>query len=238
MCFMAIPAALASIGSTIASAATAAGTAISGAAATAGAAVSGMASAAGAATTAATGLTGMQALQLGMSAASGINSFLGSQAQASAAEQVARNNQIMAGYAAADAQRRGEEDAQAVQRRAAQLRGTQRSMMAARGLDLSVGTPAELIDQTDFFGEQDAATARMNARRESWAIRADAANQSAAASAEASRLRSSGFTSLLGSAMSVADKWTSFRKPPTGGFNTNASGMMFSPTGAAIRARR
>lgn len=213
MCFAAIGAALASIGSSI-----------SAGIASATAAVGGAAAAAGAATTAATGLTGMQALQLGMSAVSGLTQFIGAQNQASAMEQVARNNQIMADRAAADAQRRGEEDVQKVQRQAAQLKGTQRSMMAARGLDLSEGTPAELIDQTDFFAEQDAATARMNARRESWAIRADAANQSAAARAEASRIRSSGYGSLLGSAMSVADKWTTYRQPPVRGFYGSAAG--------------
>lgn len=206
MCFAAIGAALASVGSSI-----------SAGIASASAAASGAAAAAGAATTAATGLTGMQALQLGLSAASGITSFIGSQNQASAMEQVARNNQVMAERAAADAQRRGEEDVQAVQRRAAQLRGTQRSVMAARGLDLSEGTPAELIDQTDFFAEQDAATARMNARREGWAIRADAANQGYAAREEASRLRMSGAGSLLGSAASVADRWMTYRRPPARG---------------------
>lgn len=200
MCFAAIGAALSSVFSSIGGAISAAGTAASGAAA-----------AAGAATTAATGLSGMQALQLGMSAVSGITSFMGQRAQADAVEQVARNNQIMAERAAVDAQRRGEEEVQAVQRKAAQLRGTQRSMMAARGLDLSSGTPAELIDQTDFFSEQDSATARMNARRESWAIRADSANQSYAARAEASRLRSGAVSSLLGSAASVADKWMTYR---------------------------
>jgi len=213
MCFAAIGAALASIGSSI-----------SAGIASATAAAGGAAAAAGAATTAATGLTGMQALQLGMSAVSGLTQFIGAQNQAAAAEQVARNNQIMADRAAADAQRRGEEDVQKIQRQGAQLRGTQRSMMAARGLDLSEGTPAELIDQTDFFAEQDAATARMNARREGWAIRADAANQSYAAREEASRLRSSGYGSLLGTAASVADKWTTYRKPPVRGFYGSAAG--------------
>ena len=213
MCFAAIGAAVASAASSIGSAftaATAAGTAAAGTAA-AGTAAAGTTAAA--TTAAATGLTNMQMLQLGLSAGSGIMQFVGARNQASAMEQVARNNQTMAEYAAADAQRRGEEDAQAVQRRAAQLRGTQRSMMAARGLDLASGTPAELIDQTDFFAEQDTATARMNARREGWAIRADAANQSYAARQQASGMRLSGAGSLLGSAMSVADKWTTYRKP-------------------------
>lgn len=155
----------------------------------------------------------MQMLQLGMSAASGLTTFVSSQNQASAMEQVARNNRIMAERAATDAQRRGEEDVQTIQRRAAGLRGTQRSMMAARGLDLASGTPAEILDQTDFFAEQDAATARMNARREGWAIRADAANQGYAAREEASRMRAGGYGSLLGTAASVADKWTTYRRP-------------------------
>ena len=217
MCFAAIGAAVASAASSIGSAftaATAAGTAAAGTAA-AGTAAAGTAAAA--TTAAATGLTNMQMLQLGLSAGSGIMQFVGARNQASAMEQVARNNQTMAEYAAADAQRRGEEDAQAVQRRAAQLRGTQRSMMAARGLDLASGTPAELIDQTDFFAEQDTATARMNARREGWAIRADAANQSYAARQQASGMRLSGAGSLLGSAMSVADKWSTYRRPPAPG---------------------
>ena len=217
MCFAAIGAAVASAASSIGSAftaATAAGTAAAGTAA-AGTAAAGTTAAA--TTAAATGLTNMQMLQLGLSAGSGIMQFVGARNQASAMEQVARNNQTMAEYAAADAQRRGEEDAQAVQRRAAQLRGTQRSMMAARGLDLASGTPAELIDQTDFFAEQDTATARMNARREGWAIRADAANQSYAARQQASGMRLSGAGSLLGSAMSVADKWSTYRRPPAPG---------------------
>ena len=221
MCFAAIGAALASIGSSISAAftgAAAAGTtAAAGAAAAAGTTAAAAGTTAAATTAAATGLTNMQMLQLGLSAGSGIMQFVGAQNQASAMEQVARNNQTMAEYAAADAQRRGEEDAQAVQRRAAQLRGAQRSMMAARGLDLASGTPAELIDQTDFFAEQDTATARMNARREGWAIRADAANQSYAARQQASGMRLSGAGSLLGSAMSVADKWSTYRRPPAPG---------------------
>lgn len=154
---------------------------------------------------------------------SGIMQFMGAQAQASAAEQVARNNQQMAEYAAEDAQRRGEKEVQETQRRAAQLRGTQRSMMAARGLDLSVGTPADILDQTEFFASQDVATSRTNARREAWAVRADAANQSAAARAEASRLRMGSFGSLLGTATSVADKWDRYTRRPMaaqpGGFD-------------------
>lgn len=156
-------------------------------------------------------------------AAAGTMSAVGQYQQGQAAEQVARNNQQMAEYAAEDAQRRGEKEVQETQRRAAQLRGTQRSMMAARGLDLSVGTPADILDQTEFFAAQDVATSRTNARREAWAVRADAANQGAAARAEASRLRMGSYGSLLGTATSVADKWDRYTRRPMaaqpGGFD-------------------
>jgi hypothetical protein len=191
------------------------GTAISGAmagatAATAGAAAAGAGAAAGAAGAgaAAGGLSGLQTLSLIGQVGSGVMSFISSQNQASAMEQVARNNRQMADYQAQDAQRRGEEEAQAAQRRARGLLGTQRSMMAARGLDLTAGTPAELQMQTEMFGEQDVATSRLNAAREAWAVRADAANQSANARIQARAMRMSGAGSLLGAGAAVADKWT------------------------------
>ena len=191
MCLPAIAAAISSIG-----------TAISGAFAGATAAAG-----AGAGAAAAGGLTGMQTLSLIGQVGSGVMSFVSAQNQASAMEQVARNNQKMAEYQAQDAQRRGEEEAQAAQRRARGLLGTQRSMMAARGLDLTSGTPAELQMQTEMFGEQDVATSRLNAAREAWAVRADAANQSANARIQARAMRMGGVTSLIGAGGAVADKW-------------------------------
>lgn len=204
MCFEAILIGLKSIG-----------TAISGAmagatAATAGAAAAGAAGAGAAAG----GLTGMQTLSLLGQVGSGVMSFVSAQNQASAMEQVARNNQKMAEYQAQDAQRRGEEEAQAAQRRARGLLGTQRSMMAARGLDLTSGTPAELQMQTEMFGEQDVATSRLNAAREAWAVRADAANQSANARIQARAMRMSGAGSLLGAGAAVADKWMQWNPRP------------------------
>ena len=78
----------------------------------------------------------------------------------------------MAEYAARDAERRGEEDALAVRRKAASLKSSQRVDLASRGLDIGYGTAQDLQDQTDFFGEQDVATARYNARTQAWSARA------------------------------------------------------------------
>lgn len=135
--------------------------------------------------------------------------------QARYASQVAANNAQVAEWQAQDAIKRGEEDAQRVQREAAQLKGRQRVAMAVNGLDLTAGTAQELQDQTDFFGQQDAATARNNGRRGAWGARVQGANFQAESIAQANKARSisPGFaaaTSLLGSASSVSDKW----KPP------------------------
>jgi hypothetical protein len=93
-----------------------------------------------------------------MMAASTVLSAGAQYQQGQVAKQVGRNNQIMAEYAAQDALRRGEEDAQKVRQQADQLKGRQRALMAAKGLDLTEGTPADILDQTDFFGQTDIAT--------------------------------------------------------------------------------
>lgn len=156
-------------------------------------------------------LSAAQALALGATLGSGVMAAGSAYQQGQVQKQVAANNATMAEYAAADAQRRGEEDAQAIQRKAAGLKGTQRALMASRGIDLGVGTAAEIQDQTDFFGETDAATARGNAARDSWAYRAQAQDMRLQGKWAARNANMQAFSTLLGSAGSVADKWNVYR---------------------------
>lgn len=130
--------------------------------------------------------------------------------QGQVAKQVGRNNQIMAEYAAQDAVKRGEEDAIKVRQRADQIKGAQRASMAARGLDLGVGTAAELQDQTDFFGQQDVATTRSNAARDAWSLRTQGTNARAHGDAAAQQSNLSAFSTLLGGASQVASKWNTY----------------------------
>ena len=127
--------------------------------------------------------------------------------QGQAAKQVGRNNQIMAEYAAQDETRRGEEQAMTVRQQAAALKGTQRSTMAAKGLDLTVGTQAEILDQTDFFGQTDINTTRNNAARGAWSARAGGANAAAQGNASARQGTIGAFGSLLTAGGQVASKW-------------------------------
>lgn len=132
------------------------------------------------------------------------------------AKQVGRNNQIMAEYAAQDAQRRAGEDALKVQQKASQLKGSQRATMAAKGLDLGVGTQADLLDQTDFFGAIDAATTRSNGNRDAWSAREQGRNARAQGDASARQANLSAFSTLLGTAGSVAGKWYDYGRKPGG----------------------
>ena len=131
--------------------------------------------------------------------------------QGQVAEQVARNNAKMAEYAAQDAQKRGEEEAMQVQRKGAALKSAQRVSLAAKGLDLSYGTAADLQDQTDFFTQSDVATTRTNAGREAWNLRARGQAQLQQGRADALNSMYQAGGTLLGGAGQVADRWYSYR---------------------------
>ena len=149
-------------------------------------------------------------LALAATAIGGTMAAVGQHQQGQVAKQVGRNNQIMAEYAAQDAQRRAGEDAIRVQQKASQLKGSQRATMAAKGLDLGVGTQADILDQTDFFGATDAATTRDNGNRDAWSARASGDAARAQGNAAARQGTMSAFSTLLGTAGSVSSKWMDY----------------------------
>lgn len=155
-------------------------------------------------------LTAMQAISLGVSVGGAVMSAGAMYQQGQVAEATARNNAKVAEYAAQDAQRRGEEEAQAVQRKGAALKSSQRVALAAKGLDLTYGTAADVQDQTDFFTQADVATTRTNAAREAWNYRAKGQQALAEGKAESLSSMYKATGTLLGSAGQVADKWYSY----------------------------
>lgn len=144
-------------------------------------------------------------IPLGVMAFSAITQAGAAKQQASYNQAIARNNQQIGEVQAADAVYRGEEEAQRYTRDARRTVGAQRAAFSARGIDTDVGTAADLIDQTDFFGQTDAATARQNAAKDAWALRARGAGYGAEAAANSPGR--AGALSLLGSAGSVASSW-------------------------------
>lgn len=178
------------------------------AAATGATAAAATTAAAGTAATAA-GLTTAQMVSLGLSAAGTGLSAVGAYNQARTGKAVAEANAQNAELQAQDALRRGEKDAQEIQRRAASFKSSQRVSLAAKGLDLGYGTAADLQDQTDFFSQQDVATARTNARKEAWNLRAQRNNYQMEAAASRPWMSSGG--TLLAGAGQVASRWYGYR---------------------------
>lgn len=145
-----------------------------------------------------------------LSGATALSAY-GTYTQGQTAAAVARNNQVMAGYAAQDAERRGEEDAMKVRRQTSQVVGAQRSRLGANGVDLGVGTAAELQDQANFFGQMDSDTTRFNAKRSAWQARASGDQAAALGRAEAQQASIGAFSTLLSGAGQVAGKWQTYK---------------------------
>jgi GH25 family lysozyme M1 (1,4-beta-N-acetylmuramidase) len=90
--------------------------------------------------------------------------------------QVAGANVATSQALAVDAVARGDNAAAGTVRRGNQLQGRQRAVMAARGVDLTQGSPLEILRDTQYFTDIDAATVRSNAAREAWGYKAQATN--------------------------------------------------------------
>lgn len=133
--------------------------------------------------------------------------------QGKTSAKIANNNAIVADYQAQDAQRRGEDAAIAAQRAARQLGSSQRAGMSARGIDISDGTAADLIDQTDFFGQQDANISRANAAKEAWGLRARKSGFEGEAMAARANGQNAATGSLLGGAAGVSSQWNRYNNP-------------------------
>lgn len=146
-------------------------------------------------------------------AASTVVGAYGQYQQGQAANDAAKYNAKMSEYAAQDAQRRGEEEAAAIQRKAASLKSSQRAAQAARGLDVSYGTAGDLQDETDFFGQMDSATARANAAQQAWSYRAQGTLARAEGRAAAYQGTLGAAGTLLSGAGQVASKWPTKTKP-------------------------
>ena len=122
----------------------------------------------------------------------------------------------------------GEREVQRSQIATTNLKSKQRVSMAANGIDLGEGSATQVLTSTDVMGEIDANTLQANAVRSAWGYRTQgeaefnrsrvqASNQTSQgamsrASAEAISPLGAGFTSLLGSAGTVASNWYQYNK--------------------------
>lgn len=154
------------------------------------------------------------AVNAGMQAGTAYNNSRSTRDAYNAQGQIAANNAQVAEWRAQDAESRGEQAVYATRLKTAQFKGTQRARMAANGVDLTTGSPLEILTDTDYFGEIDRARITDNAAREAWGYRTEGQNFQGDASLLRSRAAAesplmAGATSLLSSASRVDKSWLS-----------------------------
>jgi len=131
---------------------------------------------------------GMANLMLALQGLQGTSELASSYGQASAQRAQGRYEagRLRAGaefaeMEAEDVTRRGDEAAQERLRQARALISRQRVAAAGQGLDVSAGTPLDIQADTAAAGAVDAETIRLNAFREAWGLRMEAADRRGAA---------------------------------------------------------
>ena len=104
--------------------------------------------------------------------------YQGRAAQAAATynARVAEMNAKIAEKAAQDELERGAREEQRKRQEVAAISAQQRANMAAAGLDITYGTPLEMLVDTAYAGEMDALTIRTNANRAAYNREVEAAN--------------------------------------------------------------
>ncbi len=165
--------------------------------------------------------TASQVAGIGMQAFSAMQQSAAAADAANYQAAVQANNQRLAEIQAQDAIDRGEKAAQDHSRKVAALKGSQTASMAARGLDLTEGSPLSILTDTDLFGAIDNNTIKSNAAREAWGYRAQAAN--AGDNSRVLRMQAenqspllTGAGTLLAGAGQVADKWYRYKTGNSG----------------------
>jgi hypothetical protein len=108
---------------------------------------------------------------------------------------------------AEDAVKRGVAEEQAQRRKSSALQSRQAAVLAASNLDLSSGSPLDILTDTAELGELDALTIRGNAGREAASYRAQADLYEMEGDAAAAALPLQLGATALGGATSLAERW-------------------------------
>jgi hypothetical protein len=89
---------------------------------------------------------------------------------------VARMNQRLSEFNAQDAINRGAEAEGAQKRKTELLKGRQKTLLAAQGIDINSGSAAAILNETETMGQMDQLTIRNNAWREAFGFKIQGQN--------------------------------------------------------------
>lgn len=172
------------------------------------------------ASVAATGVSVMGAVQSGKQAS----------AQMEYQSKINNNNAILADRQAEDALARGQEEERKHRIKLGLYQGQQINAFASNGVTVDSGTPLDVLGDSAETGELEALTIRNNAARESWGYRVQAGNYRSSAGLNSSAAQNaitsgytSGFSSALAGAGSVADRWYTYNRYGSGGTSSGGT---------------
>lgn len=148
-------------------------------------------------------------LGLGLQAAGAFTGAFGAYTQSKDNQQALNEQARIVDFQAKDAERRGALTLNKHRLNVAQIKGTQRAALAARGLALDEGSALNILQDTDYLSEVDASTIQDNTAREAWALRTNASQLRSRAAQERPGLAAA--TSLLSGATGVAKSWYALR---------------------------
>lgn len=175
---------------------------------------------------------GMQAFGVGASSVGAYYNAVGQKTALNAQANLDETNAKLAEMSAQSALLTGQRQEQAVKLNTAQIKSSQRTAMAANGIDLSSTTPVAVLTSTDTVGEVDAATVAANASRAAFGYRAqgvDYTNRALLARSSAKSISPwfSAAGTLISGASTVADTWYKLKKE--GAFDTKPSMGSYGP---------
>jgi hypothetical protein len=163
-------------------------------------------------------------LQIGGGLSSAVGSYYGAKSEQSSLRfqsDIADINARIAELGAQSALNQGQQQVGALTLKSGQIKSSQNAAMAANGIDLGEGNAAEVRASTDIMKEIDANTLIANAVRSAWGYRTQGVNyknEAALRSAAADTISpfAASATSMLGSAVSVANTWYNYRRNTDG----------------------
>lgn len=132
---------------------------------------------------------------------------------------VDRNNSLISKRQADDAIARGKVEEDQLRLKVNQVKGSQRAAFASTGVDLGSEVVSDTLADTAATGELDALTIRSNAAREAYGYKVHGMNYDASAKGNVlagknavSASKTNAFTTILGGASTVSDKWATYKK--------------------------
>ena len=164
-------------------------------------------------------------MTMASAAVSAYGQYQSGKAQEAASEynaQVQENNARVAEQYAKAAEARGDDEARQKRIDAERMASRQQAVLAAKGIDISTGTPLDILGDTAMYGELDAQTIKYNAGLEAYQQRATASN--ALSQAELSRMEGrqaakagtmQAFGTLIGGASKAGNQYKSYSNSPS-----------------------